>query len=535
RQTAVVISGKAIAKEIKDDLKKSVDSWISSGKKRPRLAAILVGNDPASEVYVSRKVKAASSIGILAETIRMTENVSQKDLIKKINDFNLDPDVDGVLVQLPLPKGFDEKEACHAVLPNKDVDGFHSENLGKLSTDSEGFVPATALAVRELILRSGVKTLGKNAVVIGRALDMTTTICHIHTPREELIKLARLADVLVSATGVPGLVTKDMIKPGACVIDVGITRVDTPDGKTKIVGDVDYEEVKKVAGCELIEWKKSTPIPRSELLSMITGVDGVFCLLTDKIDEEVISSAGPQLKVVATMSVGLDHLDLKSLKERNIKVGYTPDVLTDATAELTVALLLATSRRIIEAEKALRAGEWTSWSPTWMCGPGLAGSTVGIVGLGRIGARVAEYLYPFRVSKILYSSRSDKSAAAAFKGQRVPLDQLLAESDFVIVTIAQTPETRGMFNEEAFSKMKKSSIFINVSRGEIVDQDALVKVLKNRGIRAAGLDVMTPEPIPLDHELLKLDNCDVCKPLITFERLDRFDRGWCYSKGLDQT
>ncbi|CAD6217108.1 GSCOCG00004674001-RA-CDS [Cotesia congregata] len=269
RQTAVVISGKAIAKEIKDDLKKSVDSWISSGKKRPRLAAILVGNDPASEVYVSRKVKAASSIGILAETIRMTENVSQKDLIKKINDFNLDPDVDGVLVQLPLPKGFDEKEACHAVLPNKDVDGFHSENLGKLSTDSEGFVPATALAVRELILRSGVKTLGKNAVVIGRskhvglptalllhangkgdtrALDMTTTICHIHTPREELIKLARLADVLVSATGVPGLVTKDMIKPGACVIDVGITRVDTPDGKTKIVGDVDYEEVKKVAG-----------------------------------------------------------------------------------------------------------------------------------------------------------------------------------------------------------------------------------------------------------------------------------------------
>ncbi|KAG8039534.1 hypothetical protein G9C98_008177, partial [Cotesia typhae] len=283
RQTAVVISGKAIAKEIKDELKKSVDSWISSGKKRPRLAAILVGNDPASEVYVSRKVKTASSIGILAETIRMTENVSQKDLIKKINYFNLDPDVDGVLVQLPLPKGFDEKEACHAVLPNKDVDGFHSENLGKLSTDSEGFVPATALAVRELILRSGVKTLGKNAVVIGRskhvglptalllhangkgdppefkiffnllsgdtrALDMTTTICHIHTPREELIKLARLADVLVSATGVPGLVTKDMIKPGACVIDVGITRVDTPDGKTKIVGDVDYEEVKKVAG-----------------------------------------------------------------------------------------------------------------------------------------------------------------------------------------------------------------------------------------------------------------------------------------------
>ncbi|XP_008550807.1 bifunctional methylenetetrahydrofolate dehydrogenase/cyclohydrolase, mitochondrial [Microplitis demolitor] len=266
---AAVISGKAIAKEIKDELKKSVDSWVSSGKRRPRLVAILVGSDPASEVYVNRKVKAASSVGIDAETIRMKGDVGQGNLIRKIRDLNADPRVDGVLVQLPLPGGFDEKEACHTVLPNKDVDGFHSENLGKLSTDSEGFVPATALAVRELILRSGIKTIGKNAVVIGRskhvglptalllhangkgdtrALDMTTTICHIHTPREELIKLSKLADVLVSATGVPGLVTKEMIKPGACVIDVGITRVDTPDGKTKIVGDVDYEEVKKIAG-----------------------------------------------------------------------------------------------------------------------------------------------------------------------------------------------------------------------------------------------------------------------------------------------
>ncbi|XP_034951713.1 bifunctional methylenetetrahydrofolate dehydrogenase/cyclohydrolase, mitochondrial [Chelonus insularis] len=269
RNEAVIISGKQIAQEIKNDLKGVVDSWIASGKKRPRLVAILVGNDPASEVYVGRKVKAATSVGIHAETIYLNENIKQEDLIQRIQNLNKDPDVDGILVQLPLPKGFNEKEACHTVLPHKDVDGFHSENLGKLSTDSEGFVPATALAVRELILRSGVKTMGRNAVVIGRskhvglptalllhangkgdtrALDMTTTICHIHTPREELIKFSRLADVLVSATGVPGLVTKDMIKPGACVIDVGITRVDTPDGKTKIVGDVDYEQVKQVAG-----------------------------------------------------------------------------------------------------------------------------------------------------------------------------------------------------------------------------------------------------------------------------------------------
>ncbi|XP_011312193.1 bifunctional methylenetetrahydrofolate dehydrogenase/cyclohydrolase, mitochondrial [Fopius arisanus] len=266
---AVVISGKQIAKEIKDDLKTIVDSWVASGRKQPRLSAILVGNDPASEVYIGRKVKAANSIGIRAETILLNCDIKEEDLIRKIKSLNDDPDVDGVLVQLPLPRGLNEKIACETVRPSKDVDGFHSENLGLLSTDSEGFVPATALAVRELIIRSGMKTFGRNALVIGRskhvglptalllhangkgdtrALDMTTTICHIHTPRAELIKLAKLADVLVSATGVPGLVTKEMVKPGACVIDVGITRVDTPDGKTRIVGDVDFQQVRKVAG-----------------------------------------------------------------------------------------------------------------------------------------------------------------------------------------------------------------------------------------------------------------------------------------------
>ncbi|XP_034951714.1 glyoxylate reductase/hydroxypyruvate reductase-like [Chelonus insularis] len=259
--------------------------------------------------------------------------------------------------------------------------------------------------------------------------------------------------------------------------------------------------------CDLVVWKNTSPIPRNELISMIKGVDGVFCLLTDKIDEEVINSAGPNLKVVATMSVGLDHLDLKTLKNKNIHVGYTPDVLTDATAELTVALLLATSRRIIEAEKALRAGEWKAWSPIWMCGPGLAGSTIGIVGLGRIGARIGEYLKPFRTSRILYSSRSEKLEAEKFGGEKMSLDKLLEESDFVIVTIALTPETKGMFNAEKFKKMKKNAIFINVSRGEIVNQPDLIEALKNKEIKAAGLDVMTPEPIPLDHELLKLENC----------------------------
>lgn len=262
-------------------------------------------------------------------------------------------------------------------------------------------------------------------------------------------------------------------------------------------------------------------------------MDGVYCLLTDKIDEEVLNAAGPQLKVVASMSVGVDHLDLQALKKRNIKVGYTPGILTDATAELTVALLLATSRRLIEANRAiykyktehifyvlnciikhtfyfkynLYRGEWKAWSPTWMCGPGLSGSTVGIVGLGRIGIQVARCLKGFNTAKILYTSRSIKQEASEFGGEKVELDMLLEKSDFVIVTTALTLDTRQMFNKNTFKKMKRSAIFINVSRGEVVDQSALIEALKSGIIKAAGLDVTTPEPIPLDNELLKLDNC----------------------------
>ncbi|XP_003699319.2 glyoxylate reductase/hydroxypyruvate reductase isoform X1 [Megachile rotundata] len=277
-----------------------------------------------------------------------------------------------------------------------------------------------------------------------------------------------------------------------------ITRPDVPIGGINLLKEQ----------CDLIIGDKPQPIPRSELLSKIKGVDGVFCVLTDKIDDEVLEAAGSQLKVVASMSVGFDHLDLKSLKRRNIKVGYTPGILTEATAELTVALLLATSRRLIEANRAIYKGEWTSWGPIFMCGPSLSGSTVGIVGFGRIGTQLAKCLKGFNVAKILFTSRTPKPEASHL-GERVTFDVLLQNSDFVIATTALTPDTRQMFNKSAFEKMKKSAIFVNISRGEVVDQPALIEALKTGKIRAAGLDVMTPEPIPLDSELLKLDNCVV--------------------------
>lgn len=249
------------------------------------------------------------------------------------------------------------------------------------------------------------------------------------------------------------------------------------------------------------------PVPRADLIANLADKSALFCMLTDKIDEELLKNA-PKLKVIATMSVGYDHLSLDAIKKRNIKIGYTPDILTDATAELTVALLLATSRRLVEAAHEAKTGGWKAWSPFWMCGPGLSGATVGVVGFGRIGQEVAKRLKPFNVKRFVYYNRSDKPCNEV-GAQRVTFDELLRDSDFVIATCALTPETQGIFNKSAFEKMKTTAVFVNTSRGAVVDQNALIDALKSKTILAAGLDVTTPEPLPLDSELFKLKNCVV--------------------------
>ena len=251
------------------------------------------------------------------------------------------------------------------------------------------------------------------------------------------------------------------------------------------------------------------PPSRNELLARVSGKHGIYCLLSDKIDTEVLNKAGKQLKVVSTMSVGYDHVDLQACKERGVLVGNTPGVLTDATADLTVALLLATSRRIVEGVKAVKDGSWGPWQPLWMCGSSMRGSTVGIVGLGRIGLAVAERIQPFGVSTILYSSRKPKPEAARLGAMFVSFDELLDQSDFVLSCCALTEETKEMFNARAFRLMKSSAVFINTSRGGIVNQNDLYKALSEGQIRAAGLDVTTPEPLPTDHPLLCLENCVV--------------------------
>ncbi|XP_018593793.2 glyoxylate reductase/hydroxypyruvate reductase [Scleropages formosus] len=280
---------------------------------------------------------------------------------------------------------------------------------------------------------------------------------------------------------------------------VYITRKVPPEG---------LEIVRRCGRVKFELWDSDDPVPRDELLKKVKGVDGLLCMLTEKVDAELLDAAGPNLKVLSTMSVGFDHLCLDELKKRGIRVGYTPDVLTDAVAELTVALLLATSRRLIEAAHEAKTGGWGTWRTLWLCGYELANSTVGILGLGRIGVAIAERLKPFKVKKFLYTDVAPRpQLAEMINAEYVSLEELAKQSDFLAACCALTPETQGICNRKLFSQMKKNAIFINTSRGGIVNQEDLYEALSAGQIAAAGLDVTTPEPLPTDHPLFKLKNC----------------------------
>ncbi|XP_067135455.1 glyoxylate reductase/hydroxypyruvate reductase-like [Centruroides vittatus] len=278
-----------------------------------------------------------------------------------------------------------------------------------------------------------------------------------------------------------------------------VTRVDVPKESIELLQKT----------CEVETWPKASAIPRDVLLEKIAGKDALYCQMADKVDKELLNAAGSQLKVIGTMSVGFDHIDLPECKKRNILVGNTPDVLTDDVAELTISLLLATSRRIFEASEELRNGKWIScgWAPLWMCGTSIKGSTIGIVGMGRIGCAVVEKLQGFKVDQFLYCGNKQKERANELGAKFVTFDELLKNSDFIISCCALNAQTKELFNERAFSLMKPTAIFINTSRGGVVDQNALYQALTTGQIKAAGLDVMTPEPLPPDHPLTELNNC----------------------------
>lgn len=262
--------------------------------------------------------------------------------------------------------------------------------------------------------------------------------------------------------------------------------------------------------CEVDVWEGSLPPSVDVLKERAAGCAGLLTLLSDRIDAEVFDAAGPQLKVVANYAVGYNNIDVAEAARRGIRVGNTPDVLTDATADLAVALLLAAARCVISSERSIHAGEWKTWEPLGHLGVELQGKTVGIVGFGRIGRAFARRLHGGWGMKVLYTSRSAHPEVDRELGaRRVSLEELLEHSDFVSTHCALTEETRYLFDANAFARMKSSSIFVNTARGEVHQQEDLLRALKEGTIRAAGLDVTDPEPMAADHPLLSLPNCVV--------------------------
>ena len=266
---AIIIDGTAIAAQVRADVRTQVDAWRAAGHRAPYLAVILIGDNPASASYVRGKTKAAAEAGIESDTLTYDSTLPEADLLKLVAELNADDRVDGILVQLPLPPHIDEQKVIRAIDPDKDVDGFHPINVGRLLIGQPGFPPATPAGIIELLRRSDIETRGRHAVVIGRSnivgkpvanlllqpgTDATVTICHSRT--RNLPEITRQADILIAAIGRPRFITADMVKEGVAVIDVGVNRVDDPSHPRgyRLTGDVDFDAVKEKAG-----W--ITPVP----------------------------------------------------------------------------------------------------------------------------------------------------------------------------------------------------------------------------------------------------------------------------------
>ncbi|WP_293443293.1 bifunctional methylenetetrahydrofolate dehydrogenase/methenyltetrahydrofolate cyclohydrolase FolD [Persephonella sp.] len=251
---ALILDGKALAKKIREELKKEIDEYLSRGMRNPNLVVILVGEDPASQVYVENKRKACKDVGINSMVFKLPENTTQVELLDLIGKFNGDDDIDGILVQLPLPSHINTQEIIEAINPHKDVDGFHPENVGKLATGkSDGIIPCTPLGIWIMLKHYKIPTFKKDVVIVGASNivgkpmgllflkneEAPVSICHINT--KDLSFYTKRAEILIVAVGKPNLITPDMVKDGAVVVDVGINRLENG----KLVGDTDFEGLKE--------------------------------------------------------------------------------------------------------------------------------------------------------------------------------------------------------------------------------------------------------------------------------------------------
>ena len=262
------------------------------------------------------------------------------------------------------------------------------------------------------------------------------------------------------------------------------------------------DRLAKVA--QLDVWPSQIPPTFSELKESIKTADAIVTTIAEQINRDVLEDA-TRLKIVSQLGVGYDNIDVLACSERGIFVTNTPDVVTDATADLTWSLLLSSARKVFEANLAIRESKWGAWHPSWMLGSAVADKTLGIIGPGKIGTAVAERAAGFRMN-IYYHGNEEKKN---FPGKRLSLDLLLEQSDFVSMHIPLNENTQYYCDSDFFSKMKKSAIFINTGRGGLVDQTDLISALTNQTIAGAGIDVMDPEPLPANHPLLNLQNCTI--------------------------
>ena len=261
-----LLDGKKVSQDIKDEIQREVSRILDAGKRPPHLVAILVGNNPASRIYVKNKMRSCEYVGFSSTLKRLPSTISEQELLAQVARFNEDPDVDGIIVQMPLPDHITPQEITQAILPSKDVDGFHPVNVGLMTLNFPCLMPATPSGILELLERYKIPTKGKHCVVVGRSRivgrptsimmsrggkpgEATVSLLHKHTPPEDLKRICPQGDIVIVAVGKPGLITADMVKEGAVVIDVGINRVPASDTKSgyRLKGDVDFEEVSKKA------------------------------------------------------------------------------------------------------------------------------------------------------------------------------------------------------------------------------------------------------------------------------------------------
>jgi len=257
--------------------------------------------------------------------------------------------------------------------------------------------------------------------------------------------------------------------------------------------------------CEVEVWEGARPVPRDILLEKVSDIEGLYCLLTERVDEELLDAA-PHLRVVSNMAVGYDNVDVDACTARGVPMGNTPGVLTDTTADLAFALLMAAARRVVEGVDYVRASKWKTWGPKLLIGQDVHGATLGIIGMGRIGQSVAQRALGFDM-RILYHDPHTSEGDLGLEASSVDMDTLLAESDFVTLHVPLTEETHHLIGREALYKMKTTAVLVNTSRGGVVDPEALHDALQEGLIAYAALDVTEPEPISADDPLLDLPNC----------------------------